>query len=146
MGGEFELRCAINEDLALIRDLARIHAWHAGLRGRRLDDLVLAVNEVAANVLEHGGGAGRLVAVAEDGGLTVRISDVKGTLSPEHLAAARAGPSGARGLGLWLACRLCDEVELDHPGGGARLSLRVHGPVPSRPARAERESAAGPGG
>jgi anti-sigma regulatory factor (Ser/Thr protein kinase) len=134
MSGEFELHCAISEDLALVRDLARIHAWHAGLRGRRLNDLVLVVNEAATNVLEHGGGAGRLVAVADEGGLTVRISDVAGTLSPEHLAAARIRPAGTRGLGLWLVRLLCDEVELDHPGGGARLSLRMRSAVASRQA------------
>ncbi|GAA3549385.1 hypothetical protein GCM10022419_032170 [Nonomuraea rosea] len=57
-----------------------------------------------------------------------------GTLSPGHLAVARIKPAGTRGLGLWLVRRPCDEAELDHPGGGARLGLRMRSAVARRQA------------
>ena len=47
-------------DLANLRQLITDAAAHAGLRGFRLRDLVLSVNEVASNSVRHGGGGGLL--------------------------------------------------------------------------------------
>ena len=41
-------------------DEVRVAAAAAGLEAPRVDDLVLAVNELAANSVDHGGGAGVL--------------------------------------------------------------------------------------
>lgn len=134
MNPPFHLRCTITGNLALIRDLIRVYARHAGLSGVRLDHLVLAVNEAAANVLEHGGGRGTVTAYTDAAVLTVEVCDRAGRLRPEHLAAA-TGPapsSSSRRLGLWLIQHLCDEVALDHPQGGSRLMLRMRLPLTTR--------------
>ncbi|GGS92046.1 ATP-binding protein [Nonomuraea spiralis] len=127
----FHLRCTITNNLALTRDLVRVYARHAGLSGTRLDHLVLAVNEAAANVLEHGGARGTVTAYTDAAVLTVEVCDTAGRLRPEHLADARlTRPSAsARQLGLWLIHHLCDEVGLDHPQGGSRLRLSMRLPL-----------------
>ncbi|MFB4273401.1 hypothetical protein [Nonomuraea sp. GTA35] len=62
------LRCEITRDLGVLRTRVRDHAAVAGLSGTRLDDLVVTVNEAAANVIEHGdGAAGVLARRAADG-------------------------------------------------------------------------------
>ncbi|NUR85636.1 MAG: ATP-binding protein [Nonomuraea sp.] len=127
----FHLRCTVTGNLALTRDLIRVYGRHAGLSGARLDHLVLAVNEAAANVLEHGGGRGTVTAYTDAAVLTVEVCDEAGRLRPEHLAAARvpAAPGSSRRLGLWLIQHLCDEVGLDHPQGRSRLRLRIRLPL-----------------
>ncbi|NUO98310.1 MAG: ATP-binding protein [Nonomuraea sp.] len=130
----FHLRCSITGNLALTRDLIRVYARHAGLSGTRLDHLVLAVNEAAANVLEHGGAGGTVTAYTDAAVLTVEVCDNAGRLRAEHLADARlSSPSTSpRHLGLWLIQHLCDEVGLDHPEGVSRLRLRMRLPLVTR--------------
>ncbi|MFD0474393.1 ATP-binding protein [Nonomuraea thailandensis] len=53
------LRYPISTDLGRLRDLVSAYAVAGGLRGERLMDLVLAVNEAVTNVLDHGGAAAR---------------------------------------------------------------------------------------
>ena len=49
-----------NTDLAAVRRLVAGHARRAGLTGERTIDLVLAVNEIAANTISHTTGSGVL--------------------------------------------------------------------------------------
>ncbi|MGN9837394.1 ATP-binding protein [Nonomuraea sp. H19] len=72
---ELEVRCPISPDLGLIRELVRIHGHHSGLRGHRLDDLVLAVNEAVTNVLDHGGKAGMVTSRRTRDGIAVEVLD-----------------------------------------------------------------------
>ncbi|MGW0801590.1 ATP-binding protein [Nonomuraea sp. NPDC002799] len=127
MSVEFELRCPISADLGFIRDLVRIHGHHCGLRGQRLDDLILAVNEAVANVLDHGGTAGQVTARGTGDAITVEILDIAGRLTGDHLAAAALDPISLRGVGLWVIRGLCDAVCLERTGLGSRLSLHMHG-------------------
>lgn len=93
----------------------------------------MAVNEAAANVLEHGGGTGSVLARRDADGVWVDVLDTADTLTPKHLH-GRPNPLGRRGYGLWLIRRLCDEVLLDHPGGRSRLRLHMRSrAAPSRP-------------
>jgi anti-sigma regulatory factor (Ser/Thr protein kinase) len=124
---EFELRCPIGPDLGYIRDLVRVHARHHGLPGERGEDLVAAVNEAVANVLDHGGRAGLVTARAHAHGVTVEILDIGGGLTPDHLAAAHPDPRSPHGFGLWLIQRLCDGVGLEQTGLGSLLTLHMHG-------------------
>lgn len=129
----FELRCEITRDLGALRTLVRDYAAVAGLSDTRLEDLIVAVNEAAADVLEHGGGTGSVLARRDAGGVWVDVLDTAGTLSAEH-PSGRPRPLGRRGYGLWLVRRLCDEVLLDHPGGRSRLRLHMRSPAaPDRP-------------
>ncbi|MGW3341846.1 ATP-binding protein [Nonomuraea rubra] len=128
---EFELRCPITADLGLIRDLVRLHGRHSGLPDRRLEDLVLAVNEAVTNVLDHGGKAGLVTARAARGQIVVDVLDFGGRLTHDHLAAAELDRTATHGYGLWMIQHLCDEVALERSERGSLLSLRVRGRSPA---------------
>ncbi|MFI7443180.1 ATP-binding protein [Nonomuraea indica] len=146
MIGDVELRCLITTDLSLLRKRVQDFAMAAGLTGERLDDLVLAVNEAADNVVEHGAGAGTLIARADRQGVWVDIIDTAGTLTDGHLY--RHGddmpPEAMRGYGLWLVRRLCDQVLLDHPDGQTRLRLHMRFDHAAPPASARPQPAPWP--
>lgn len=132
MSDELEFRYPISPRLSPLRELVRAYGSYAGLSGRRLDDLVLAVNEAAVNVLEHARGTGWVRGRCEGDDLVVELVDEAGTLTAEHLAAGPA-PLSRRGLGLWVIRRLTDHVSLDHPEGRTRLRLYMRRP-PDAPA------------
>ncbi|WP_346111288.1 ATP-binding protein [Nonomuraea maheshkhaliensis] len=131
---EFELRCPITADLALIRDLVGMHARHCGLPGHRLEDLVLAVNEAVTNVLDHGGGAGTVTARQAGDRIAVEVLDRAGGLTHDHLARATVDPTATQGYGLWVIQHLCDEVTLRQTDRGSLLTLfvRHRAPAPRR--------------
>ncbi|GIH93239.1 ATP-binding protein [Planobispora siamensis] len=118
---------AITADLSTLRDRITDSAKRAGLRGRRLDDLLLATNEAVINVLEHGGGRGT-VSLSHDGtDVHVEITDAMGRLSPLDTRRHLPGADASRGFGLWLIGRLCDEFTISqHPGrSSVRLRMRI---------------------
>src|SRR5665647_3387922 len=62
-------------DLGRIRRFVADRAREAGVADDRIDDLCLAVNELAANSIDHGGGAGFLRMWCESDRLIVEVSD-----------------------------------------------------------------------
>ncbi|UBU17705.1 ATP-binding protein [Nonomuraea gerenzanensis] len=128
---EFELRCPITADLGLIRDLVRLHGRHCGLPERRLEDLVLAVNEAVTNVLDHGGKTGAVTARATGGDVVVDVLDPAGLLTHDHLAKADLDRTASHGYGLWVIQHLCDEVVLERDERGSLLSMRVRARRPA---------------
>ncbi|WP_169983706.1 ATP-binding protein [Microbispora sp. H10836] len=122
----------ITDDLAALRENIQRYAVQAGLTGPRLDDLVIAANEAAINVLEHGGGAGTLAISCDGGVVAVDIADHVGALPPGAVPGERPGGRADRGFGLWLMGELCDSVTIDQiPGQSTvRLFMRVDGGDP----------------
>ncbi|MBB2745444.1 UNVERIFIED_ORG: anti-sigma regulatory factor (Ser/Thr protein kinase) [Microbispora rosea subsp. rosea] len=117
----------ITDDLAALRENIQRYAVQAGLTGPRLDDLVIAANEAAINVLEHGGGAGTLAISCAGGVLAVDVADHVGVLRPGAVPSERPSGRGDRGFGLWLMGELCDSVTIDRVPGQStiRLSMQV---------------------
>ncbi|KAB8184178.1 ATP-binding protein [Microbispora catharanthi] len=117
----------ITDDLAALRENIQRYAVQAGLTGPRLDDLVIAANEAAINVLEHGGGAGTLAISCDGGVLAVDVADHVGVLRPGAVPSERPSGRGDRGFGLWLMGELCDSVTIDRVPGQStiRLSMQV---------------------
>jgi anti-sigma regulatory factor (Ser/Thr protein kinase) len=114
----------ITDDLSMLRGLVRTYAGHAGLSGVRLQDLVLAVNEAAANVLDHAHGEGDVQAWCDDEFITVEVRDYLGQLIPAHADAGNPGVATLRGRGLWLMRQLCDEVRITRDAHGSAVRLR----------------------
>ncbi|WP_185949757.1 ATP-binding protein [Microbispora sp. KK1-11] len=117
----------ITDDLAELRENIQRYAVQAGLTGPRLDDLIIAANEAAINVLEHGGGAGTLAISCDGGVLAVDVADHVGVLRPGAVPSERPSGRGDRGFGLWLMGELCDSVTIDQVPGQStiRLSMQV---------------------
>jgi len=109
-------------DLGRVRGYVARRARLAGLARQPAVALVLAVNEIATNSLQHGGGHGELRVWPEDGCLVCEISD------SGHITSALAGrlpPSldGADGGGLWLANHMCALVQIFSSSGGTAIRL-----------------------
>jgi anti-sigma regulatory factor (Ser/Thr protein kinase) len=122
--GDHGQQWPIDEDLTALRERLSQRAAQAGIRGERLDDLLLAVNEAVINVLEHGGGEGTLSISQDETYLTVDVTDDVGRLATRHIPRKR--PTGTvRGFGLWLMSQLCDEFTIQQVAGGSRVRLRM---------------------
>jgi len=106
-----------------------VRAWliELGAPTGDVEDIIVAVNEAAANTVEHAyddatSGTLRVVASASDAGVTITVSD-RGAWRPQV-------PSGERGRGLQLMRDLVDDLEVsrgraDGPGTSVRLTRRV---------------------
>ena len=115
------------DTLADLRHLTAAEAERSGLSSRRTHDLVLAVHEIAANSVRHGGGRGVLRIWLEADTLICDIRD-SGRIAVQPLVGrVRPTLNQTSGWGLWLANQLCDLVqlrELPH-GSVVRLHLRT---------------------
>lgn len=114
--------------LSAMRRLVRREGQLSGLGPARVEDLVLAVNELVSNGVEHGSGAPVLRMWRTADGLVAEMTDTV----PERLAfpgLAAPSPSGERGRGLWLASELADVLQVwtadDDPGQVQGTVVRV---------------------
>lgn len=114
--------------LGSMRRLVEREARLSGLGPHRVEDLVLAVNELVTNGIEHGSGTPLLRAWRTPQGLVTEMAD------PDACRLAFPGlaaPSvvGARGRGLWLASELTDVLQVwtaeDDPGQVQGTVVRV---------------------
>jgi anti-sigma regulatory factor (Ser/Thr protein kinase) len=109
------------DSLPAVRRLVAETAPRGGLDPERTADLVLAVNEIATNSVEHGPGRGRLRLWAR-GGLVAEVHDV-GRMGVPFPGMVAPPAAGARGRGLWLASELSDVLQVwsDRTGTTVRL-------------------------
>jgi anti-sigma regulatory factor (Ser/Thr protein kinase) len=108
-----------------VRRLVSTQAARAGFKSRPIADLVMAVNEVAANSLQHGGGTGTLRIWRDGDVLVCEIRD-RGHLSDPLADRRRPVPGHDGGRGLWLANQLCDLVQVRHLEMGTTVRLHMH--------------------
>lgn len=111
-----------------VRSFVSAHLRAAGVAETRAADVVLAVNEIAANSLVHGGGEGVLNLWFEGGScdhLVCQVAD-KGQMTDPLVG--RQDPTGIQrhGRGLWLVNQLCDVAQVRSFAEGAvtRLHFR----------------------
>jgi anti-anti-sigma factor len=106
------------DSLYQLRASVAAHALRAGLPSRRADDLVIAAHELAANVVRHGSGRGRLRIWQHDQMLHCQVSD-DSQRADGTARAWRIEP----GHGLWLVRQLADSFS-PHPGrGGSAVTV-----------------------
>ncbi|WBB79366.1 ATP-binding protein [Micromonospora sp. WMMD882] len=95
-----------------------------GLTGQRLDDFVLAVNELITNAVRHGGGRGWLRLWQQADGLFCEVSDHGGGISAQRLNdRSRPAPDTAGGWGLWLARELSDTMRVETGPDGTTVRI-----------------------
>jgi anti-sigma regulatory factor (Ser/Thr protein kinase) len=98
----------------------------AGLYGQRLDDFVLAVNEMMTNAVRHAGGRGMLTLWCADSILHCEVTDNGRGIPAERLQPQRRPSTLAvSGRGLWLARHLCDSVTINTGPHGTKVLLRI---------------------
>jgi anti-sigma regulatory factor (Ser/Thr protein kinase) len=98
-------------NLPQARRFTRDYASQAGLAGQGLEDLVLAVHELAANTIAHAHGHGTLCIWTGQERLVCEITDtgrITDPLAGRHLSSP--AQVGAKGLGV--VHQVCDFVEV----------------------------------
>lgn len=111
-------------DLRALRHLVMDRAQAAGLAEGRIDDLALAVSELATNSLQHGGGSGVLHVWVMPGEFVMQVSDGGAIESLPSEVGPPTKSSATRGRGLHLVEAVSDLVERASSGNG--LVTRVH--------------------
>jgi anti-sigma regulatory factor (Ser/Thr protein kinase) len=118
-------------DLSQVRALVQKGARDAGLPDDRVNDLVLAVSEVAANTLRHTRSAGTLAIWHDPDEIICEIRD-EGVIADPLAGRRRPAPDALGGHGLWLVHQVCDLVELrsDDTGTTVRMHMAIRSPRP----------------
>ena len=93
------------------------------LESQRLSDLVIAVNELVANSIRHGGGRGVLRLWRDDDEMLCEVVD-HGSISDPLVGRRRPLPEQIGGRGLWIVNHLCDLVQVRSHAG--QCVVRVH--------------------
>jgi anti-sigma regulatory factor (Ser/Thr protein kinase) len=114
---------AYRTDLAEVRALVLKQARAAGLTDGKVNDLVLAVSEVAANTLRHTGSSGTLAVWHDEQEIVCQVQD-EGIITDPLVGQRKPGLDAPGGHGLWLVNQLCDRVELTSGAGGT--TIRMH--------------------
>jgi anti-sigma regulatory factor (Ser/Thr protein kinase) len=117
------------DSLRRIRDLVDQTARLAGVSTTNVHNLVIAVSELAANAVRHGGGHGRIVIEQTDDGVCVEVSD-HGPGLPEHVSHELPPPDAVSGRGLWMVRNLCRDLHISSTARG--VTVRLFMPARSR--------------
>jgi len=111
------------DDLRQVRRVTAQWAARACLSPERAEDLVIAVNEIATNAVRYGSPAARLVLrVTRQNMAEAEVRD-EGRWPPGSTAAPPGEQRG--GMGLPLARRVCDAVEIRAGHDGITVLLRI---------------------
>jgi anti-sigma regulatory factor (Ser/Thr protein kinase) len=120
--------CFTIDQLSDVRRFVAERARQEGLHASRLEDLVLAANELATNSVQHGGGAGTVQVWRENGCVVCEVSD-GGCIEEPLVGRQRPRFDQLGGRGVWLANQLCDLVQIrsGEDGNVVRLRMSVAG-------------------
>lgn len=113
-----------DDDLVALRQFAAASGPGGDLTSGALADFVFSLNELAANVIRHGQGRGRM-RIWRDAGTVVGEVTGPGYVSDALAGRRRPAPAAAGGRGLWLLNQLCDLVELRTGERGTTVRVRM---------------------
>lgn len=111
---------ALNE----VRDTVEAAMLAAGFGRDRAEDVVLAVNEIATNAVEHGPGDAELCVWTAADGFVVEVHN-QGVLHNPLPGLTAPHPAEPRGRGVWIARQLCDSLHVWSDGDGTHVRLRA---------------------
>ena len=110
-------------DLASVRARVSSRAAQARLAGDRVEDLVLAINELVTNSVQYGDRGGQLLIWQEAKVLMCEVRD-RGRIEDPLVGRVRPKREQSGGRGLWLVNQLCDLVQIRVTPAGT--VVRVH--------------------
>ena len=116
------------DDISTARAIMTARGRAAGLDRLSVEELALAVSEVATNALLHGRAPRRVRSYVADGRFICRLEDAGSGLQDPLAGYVPPDPSSLGGRGLWLARQLCDVVEIASDAAGTSVSLHVRLP------------------
>ncbi|MGW0811570.1 anti-sigma factor RsbA family regulatory protein [Nonomuraea sp. NPDC002799] len=113
-----------DDDLAEMRRLVSVQAFVLGLSQRQAARLLLAVNELATNAVQHGAGHGSIRLWADEPAISCEVTD-QGRMDLPLAGYLPPAPGAARGHGLWSVRQLCDLVEIRAGRSGTQIRLHL---------------------
>ncbi|MGW0534177.1 ATP-binding protein [Streptomyces sp. NPDC003032] len=115
------------KDVPYLRALVEGHAALVGLPQQRRGDFVVAMDAVASNAVQHGGGQGVLtLARAACHELRCRISDGGPGFTADVIPELAPGINGAgHGQGLWLTRLVTDDLTISADPTGATVAFSM---------------------
>ncbi|MHA6794638.1 ATP-binding protein [Pseudonocardia bannensis] len=90
----------------------------------RIEDIVLAVNEVATNAVEHGTSEAQIALWICEEGLVCEVHD-GGDLTEPLPGLCAPHPSDPRGRGVWIARQLCDVLHVWRNADGTHVRMHA---------------------
>jgi anti-sigma regulatory factor (Ser/Thr protein kinase) len=111
--------------LQAARVFVAMRAADARLGRMRIEDVVLAVNELMSNSVRHGGGSGLLRTWAENGSFVAEVSD-RGQIDAPLAGREPPGSGQIGGHGLWLVNQLCDLMQMRTYATGSVVRVHIH--------------------
>lgn len=111
-------------DLAALRRVAVRYARSVELDSERTSGFALAVSEVAANSIRHGGGRGTLLIWRELDAVVCEVRD-SGVIEDPMAGRLLPPPELPGGRGLWLVNQMCDLVQVRSTPSGTSLRFRA---------------------
>ena len=110
--------------LSVLRARVHVHACRAGMPGDQAADVVLAVHELAANAISHGGGSGRLRIWGLAGVLHCQVDDGDPPAPGDPVLLSWLPE--VTGHGLWVARRVADQMQIASGPRGTRVTVTFH--------------------
>jgi anti-sigma regulatory factor (Ser/Thr protein kinase) len=110
-------------NLDAVRSLVESEGAAVGLRGDRLVDHTIAVDEVATNAIQHGASPARLKLWREPAEIVWEVSDTGAGIRDPLAGQIAPGPTALRGRGLWMARMICDALEFRTDQDGTVVAL-----------------------
>jgi anti-sigma regulatory factor (Ser/Thr protein kinase) len=100
-------------------------ADRAGLEPDGIENVTVAVNELATNAVRHGGGSAELAVWVQQNHLVCQLSD-GGSLRDPLAGRLPVPPEAAGGRGLLLVNQLCDLVRIHASPAGTTIRIHLH--------------------
>ena len=116
-------------DLAWLRQVVSDRAERAGLAPAQAKDLVLAMNELVCNSIQHGGGDGVLRLWEETSALYGEVHN-PGMIHDPLVGRTQPPASAQGGAGLWIVNQVCDLVQIRSSAGDG-VTVRVRMALPA---------------
>jgi len=113
------------EDIASARHQISQLGEDAGLTRSGIDELGVAVTELATNALVHGLAPRRIWSYARDGAFVCHVQDAGQGLTDPLAGYLVPDITGTSGRGLWIAHQLCDIVEATVDATGSHVCVRM---------------------
>jgi serine/threonine-protein kinase RsbW len=108
-----------------VRGLVRTVGLQAGLTRARVEELVLAVSELAGNTVRHAGGGGRLALWITLDGVVCEVTDRGAGLQDPLVGLVPPKPHASAGMGLWIARQLSDSFAIGAGDDGTTVRIAV---------------------
>lgn len=123
--GAPDVELGIDDRMGDVRELVRTAGVRAGLERARVEELVLAVSELAGNTVRHAGGGGRLALWITSEGIVCEVTDRGGGLHDPLAGLVPPKPSASAGMGLWIARQLSDSFAIGAGDDGTTVRIAV---------------------